>query len=57
MIGPAARDSTNTKSGSNRMLATISAMISGELHAQVMPPRLVKRMTVLSAAARRPAPR
>ena len=37
--------------------ATIRPIVFGELQAQVVPPRLVKRTTALNPAARSPAPR
>src|SRR5437773_9270427 len=42
-IGSSARLSTKTNAGTRTILARISATICGDPHAQVVPPRLVKR--------------
>ena len=56
-IGSAARASTSTNNGISTTLATINAMIRGDPHAQVVPPRLVKSTTDASAPASSAAPR
>jgi multidrug resistance protein len=56
-IGSAARPSTATKSGTRRTLSTISPTICAELHAHVVPPRLVNRMIDVRAPASASAPR
>ena len=56
-IGSSALLSTKTNAGSSTMLRTISPMICGDPHAQVVPPRLVKSTIDVSVPASRAAPR
>jgi hypothetical protein len=57
MIGSGTRDSTNTNPAIATRAITISVMICDESHAQVLPPRLVKRTIAESPPASSPAPR
>ena len=55
-IGSAARRSTWIKPASAARLVAIIAMISGERHGNVLPPRLVNRISPVSATASSAAP-
>ena len=56
-IGSAARLSCQRNAGTRTTLAMISPIICGELQAQVVPPRLVKRTIAPRLAASSAAPR